>query len=54
MEGDVGMSELLFYGGAVLFVLSIAALIIYTCISQKKKKHIKEQLNSEYGEAEKE
>ena len=50
MEGDVGMSELLFYGGAVLFVLSIAALIIYTCISQITK----EQLNSEYGEAEKE
>lgn len=43
-------NEILFYGGIAVAIASLAAALLYFCITQIKKVRLDARLDAEYGE----
>ena len=46
----MNISEVLFYGGTALMVLSVLGALCAIVILRVSRKHLREKLNAEYGE----
>lgn len=45
----MGINEILFYGGIVLSILSLAAAGVSSILFRRKWKRLQEEMNQEYG-----